>query len=146
MAQASRGCLLHLVAVFMTLLNLWDGEYCALSPMGSSAGKHRTSSSDSWENSFSTIIKTGIIFRGRGKILSYSPPHSCLIVTDKSGNGECDIVKYFHSISVKYFPPQAENIFNAQWDRELGRSVHKVVEQITVMPCGLLWGQFFSRI
>ena len=145
MAQASRGCWLHLVAVFMTLLNLWDGEYCALSPMGSSAGKHGTSSSDSWENSFSTIIKTGIIFRGRGKILSYFPPHSCLIVTDKSGNGECDIVKYFHSISVKYFPPQAENIFNAQWDGQLG-SVHKVVEQITVMPCGLLWGQFFSRI
>ena len=43
------------------------------------------------------------IIHGRGKILSYFPPHSCLIVSDKSGNGECDIVKYFHSISVKYF-------------------------------------------
>ena len=63
------------------------------------------------------IIKSG----KEAKYFELFPcPHSCLIVSDKSGNGECDIVKYFHSISVKYSPPQAENIFRDSqlWDEE----------------------------
>ena len=116
---ASHGCLLHLVAVFMTHRNLWDGGYCALSPMGSqcranTAHLHHEKITPRVSRLNNVLIKSRRIIKSgeEAKYFELFPgPHSCLIVSDKSGNGECDIVKYFHSISVKYFPPQAENIF-----------------------------------